>query len=71
MSSRTEDEKGPAAHRDLLSPPLHRGAGVEPLPWTRLSRAQCMLLVLALHRSGTRGVQSVLNRSELFSSRPV
>ena len=68
MSFRSEVEKGPAVHRDFPSPSSHPRGGVEPLPWTRLSRADCMLLALALHRSSTRGREAALNTSELFAA---
>jgi hypothetical protein len=59
-----KDTAGPAQHRDFLPRvPDARGV-VEPLPWTRLSRADCLLLALALHRSARDGREAALNPSE-------
>ena len=45
-------------------------AEIDPLPWTRLSRAECLLLALALYRSARAGRQAGLNgwEPESFSS---
>jgi hypothetical protein len=46
---------------------------VDPVPWSRLSRADCLLLAITLHRSvqSSREAASNATASELFSSNPV
>ena len=42
-------------HRDLLPPVVPQVHDLPPAPWDRLSRAECMLLAIALHRSARDG----------------
>jgi hypothetical protein len=67
------DAGGPGAHRDF--PPFGsktRGA-VDPVPWSRLSPADCLLLAMALHRSAQAGRDAASSAAapELFSGNPV
>ena len=67
MSGGLEPEKdaaGPAEHRDFLPRVLEARGEIDPLPWMRLSRADCLLLALALHRSAREGREAALNGSE-------
>ena len=42
-------------HRDFLAPAASQTRDLPPAPWDRLSRAECMLLAIALHRSARDG----------------
>jgi len=42
-------------HRDFLPPAGSQARDLTPAPWDRLSRAECMLLAIALHRSARDG----------------
>ena len=43
------------AQSDSLPPAASQVRDLPPTPWDRLSRAECMLLAIALHRSGRDG----------------
>jgi hypothetical protein len=64
---------GPGAHRDFLPLGSKPRGEVDPVPWSRLSRADCLLLAITLHRSvqSSREAASNATASELFSSNPV
>jgi hypothetical protein len=68
-----EASKGPAEHRDFLPLAAQSRGKVDPVPWTRLSRADCMLLAIALHRCTRVGREAALDASaqELFATNPV
>jgi hypothetical protein len=67
------DAGGPGAHRDFLPFGSKARGEVDPVPWSRLSTADCLLLAIALHRSeqASRETASSATASELFSSNPV
>jgi len=46
---------------------------VDPVPWSRLSPSDCLLLAITLHRSvqSSREAASNATASELFSGNPV
>ena len=52
-----------AAHRDYLAPlqeiSAATSATAQPEPWLPLSRAECLLVALALHRSALRSTLSL------------
>ena len=59
-----QDAAGPAEPRDFLPRVLEARGEIDPLPWTRLSRSDCLVLALALHRSARARRQAALNGSE-------
>ena len=58
------------ADRDFLPPAASQARDLPPTPWDRLSRAECMLLAIALHRSARDGREAVFasTTQESFSA---
>jgi len=74
MSAGPENHvSGPGAHRDFLPLGSKPRGEVDPVPWSRLSRADCLLLAIALHRCAQAGRDAASSAAEpeLFSSNPV
>ena len=56
--------------RDSLAPAASQVRDLPPAPWDRLSRAECMLLAIAVHRSACDGLDAAFasTTQESFSA---
>jgi len=58
------------AQSDSLPPAASQVRDLPPTPWDRLSRAECMLLAIAVHRSACDGLDAAFasTTQESFSA---
>jgi hypothetical protein len=57
---------GPGAHRDFLPLGSNGRGELQPMPWCRLSPADCLLLAIALHRSAQAGRETASSARNCF-----
>ena len=74
MSGAPENNvSGPSLHRDSLPLGSQVRGDLQPIPWIRLSPADCLLLAIAAHRSAqaNRDAASSTTMPEVFCPNPV
>jgi hypothetical protein len=71
--SRENDAATPTLHRDFLPLGSQARGELQPIPWSRLSPTDCLLLAIAVHRSAqaNREAASSTTMPELFCGNPV